>query len=290
MKRVVFILITLLLITNVTFSQSGWFWQNPLPQGNTLNSVKFVNISTGYSAGGYGTVIKTVNSGLNWTLLRTASTDNIKSIYFLDANTGFASGGASIQKTTNGGLNWSVTYEVFGGYGTAISIFFANSNMGWFTASSGKIFRTTNGGSNWIMEFPGLAINVYSLFAVNSDTCFITSTNGAILRCTNGFISVNSEEKIVPKKFALYQNYPNPFNPTTKIKFDLPSVGQRHAFDLRLIVYDILGREVAMLVDEQLRPGSYEVTWDASNYPSGVYFYKLITDEFVETRKMVLIK
>ena len=94
----------------------------------------------------------------------------------------------------------------------------------------------------------------------------------------------------VPNKFSLFQNYPNPFNPVTKIKFSLPTVGQRHAFDVRLIVYDILGREVAVLVNEQLSPGTYEVSFDGSNLPSGVYFYKLITEGFSETKKMVLLK
>jgi hypothetical protein len=59
---------------------------------------------------------------------------------------------------------------------------------------------------------------------------------------------------------------------------------------VRLVIYDILGREIATLVNQQLKPGTYEVEWDASNYPSGVYFYKLLTSEFIETKKMVLIK
>ncbi len=89
----------------------------------------------------------------------------------------------------------------------------------------------------------------------------------------------------------MYQNYSNPF---TKIKFDVPfsplnEWGDKGGF-ITLKVYDILGREVATLVNEHLKPGTYEVEWDGSNYPSGVYFYKLITKEFSETKPMVLIK
>jgi len=100
----------------------------------------------------------------------------------------------------------------------------------------------------------------------------------------------------VPQDFSLSQNYPNPFNPGTKIRFAIPNVGTVPR-TVRLIIYDALGREITTLVNEQLNPGTYEVDWDASNYPSGVYFYKLVVGDntnngvgFTETKKMVLIK
>jgi hypothetical protein len=104
-------------------------------------------------------------------------------------------------------------------------------------------------------------------------------------------ISIN-----IPEKFSLYQNYPNPFNPTTKIKFSLPHPSEGGALDVRLIIYDLLGKEVASLIpplrggQEGLQPGTYEVEWNASAYPSGVYFYTLSTNLFIETKRMVLIK
>jgi len=85
--------------------------------------------------------------------------------------------------------------------------------------------------------------------------------------------------------YILYQNYPNPFNPVTTIKFDLP----KYSF-VEIIIFDILGKEIATLVNEKLSAGSYSVDWIAINYPSGVYFYKLVTDEYVDTKKMVLLK
>ena len=96
----------------------------------------------------------------------------------------------------------------------------------------------------------------------------------------------------VPGKYTLYQNYPNPFNPVTNIRFDIPRSSQ-----VKLIIYDALGREVAKLVNEKVNAGSYEVEWNASSFPSGVYFYriaihseKLVTESFIQTKKMVLIK
>ncbi len=99
-----------------------------------------------------------------------------------------------------------------------------------------------------------------------------------------GIDPVSSE---IPSQFSLSQNYPNPFNPATKIKFAIPF---GYSSQTILSVYDILGREVAVLVNEQLRPGKYEVDWDASAFPSGVYFYKLVLSDIKETKKMVLVK
>ena len=88
-----------------------------------------------------------------------------------------------------------------------------------------------------------------------------------------------------PAEFKLYANYPNPFNPVTNIRFNLPQTS--HA---KLTIYDVLGNEVATLTNEELKVGSYLVSWNATNYPSGVYFYKLETEGFTNTKKMVLLK
>ncbi len=89
----------------------------------------------------------------------------------------------------------------------------------------------------------------------------------------------------------LFQNYPNPFNPTTKIKFDIPAgtsgTGGRQ---VRLVIYDALGRGVSTLIDSELKPGSYETDWDSINFPSGVYFYRLEAGTFVSTKKNGFIK
>jgi hypothetical protein len=96
----------------------------------------------------------------------------------------------------------------------------------------------------------------------------------------------------VPISFNLHQNYPNPFNPSTKIKFGLPNLTLNTVKGLMvtLKIYDILGQEAAILVNEELDPGTYEAEWDAANYPSGVYYYSLTAGAFNETKKMVLLK
>jgi hypothetical protein len=100
------------------------------------------------------------------------------------------------------------------------------------------------------------------------------------------------EKDLVPTEFVLYQNYPNPFNPVSTIRYSIPSVtlsgveGSR----VQLKIYDVLGNEVATLVDEYKPAGTYEVEFNAAKYTSGVYFYRLQAGSFVETKKMLMIK
>ncbi len=105
---------------------------------------------------------------------------------------------------------------------------------------------------------------------------------------TTGIRNQNS----IVSNYKLEQNYPNPFNPTTKIKFDLPHLykGGLGGVLVSLKIYDITGREIKTLVNEYLNPGSYEVTFDGSNFASGVYLYQLRAGEFVVSKKMLLVK
>ena len=102
-----------------------------------------------------------------------------------------------------------------------------------------------------------------------------------------GIQQIGSE---IPNTFSLYQNYPNPFNPSTKIKFDVKSIGKSEKAKINLVIFDIQGKEVIKLVDSELAPGTYEVDFDASSLPSGVYFYKLLSGKFSESKRMVLVK
>ena len=135
----------------------------------------------------------------------------------------------------------------------------------------------------------GLTHSSYYSVSTNSTINEITMMgrviNGIAYGDTGIFVSVHAISNNVPTDFNLYQNYPNPFNPATKIKFDISKSSYSE-----IKIYDILGNEVADLVHEQLKPGSYEVEWDGSNFASGLYFYKLVVGDYVETKKMVLLK
>ncbi|NOS84167.1 MAG: T9SS type A sorting domain-containing protein, partial [Ignavibacteria bacterium] len=109
--------------------------------------------------------------------------------------------------------------------------------------------------------------------------------NGVLYGDTSTLVGINQLSTELPERFELYQNYPNPFNPVTHFGFRIAEFGL-----VKLTVFDMLGKEVAKLVNQQLQPGSYEADWDASAFPSGVYYYKLESGNFTETKKMVLIK
>ena len=94
-----------------------------------------------------------------------------------------------------------------------------------------------------------------------------------------------SDEEIIPKQFSLFQNYPNPFNPTTTISFDLPERSK-----VQLKIFNILGEEVKDLINEERTAGHYNYNWNANGLASGVYFYKLQAGDFVQTKKLILIK
>ena len=108
--------------------------------------------------------------------------------------------------------------------------------------------------------------------------------------------SVVQTSSNLPEQFMLYQNYPNPFNPTTKIRYSIPAV--RTSFPstsggmkfIKLKVYDILGNEITTLVNEEKPTGNYDVEFDGSNLPSGVYFYRLQAGSFIDTKKFILLK
>jgi hypothetical protein len=132
----------------------------------------------------------------------------------------------------------------------------------------------------------GLSNSSGSALWCNSQTSLLGCViDGIVYGDTSFIVGINQISDKLPDIYSIYQNYPNPFNPATKIKFQIAKLG-----GVQLKIYDILGREVATLVNEKLQPGTYEVEFDGSNYPSGVYFYKLETENFSQTKKLVLLK
>lgn len=166
--------------------------------------------------------------------------------------------------------------------------------------ASGEIpYYSNNNGSDSLISLRNSLLDSIAMgFGGSSDTvtCIwrvyayngldsLLSQNQLVVYLIRQTVGVKAISLSYPDKFELSQNYPNPFNPTTKIKFALPN-----DYVAKLIVYDGIGREIETLVNEQLKAGNYEVNWNAKNYPSGVYFYKLFAGEFSHTNKMVLLK
>ena len=128
-------------------------------------------------------------------------------------------------------------------------------------------------------------LNIQSLEADNNGYIYAGTENGLWRRPLSEITSIEEVSVSIPSHYNLYQNYPNPFNPSTKIKYSIPQSG-----NVVIKVYDILGSEIETLVNEEKPMGSYEITWYATNLPSGVYFYQLRAGSFVGTKKMLLLK
>jgi photosystem II stability/assembly factor-like uncharacterized protein len=270
--------------------------------GTTTGGVSFINQNTGWinSYSYYApppwlsiTVLKTTDGGNNWasvfsTLTAYCNCTFLGDIFFINETSGFSVWRlfniGRIVKTTTGGSQWGYPgYEV---PHFQNSLYFTSVNRGWTCGDNGSIFNTDNSGSNWYQQPTPNSSNLLGIFFIDSLTGWACGTNGTIIKTTNGGVTaLNPISSEIPNKFNLLQNYPNPFNPVTNIKFDIPKKS-----NVKILIYDILGREIDVLFNESLNAGSYQADWDASNFPSGVYFYKLVTEEFSESKKMILIK
>jgi photosystem II stability/assembly factor-like uncharacterized protein len=251
-------------------------------------SVCFINTNTGWITG--NSTLKTTNGGADWVVK--VNRTNGRSIFFVNEITGWVVGGVyRLDKSTDGGETWySVLFneEVNSPSATYTCVYFINENTGWFTSShvfGGRIMMTTDNGLSWNTDYPTTQDRqLNGIFAISSGVGWAVGENGTILKreAITGTTIIGSE---IPSSYSLYQNYPNPFNPTTKIKFALAKNGY-----VSIKIFDILGKEIATLVNERFNAGTYTVDWNASYFPSGVYFYRLQTDGYTETKRITLIK
>jgi uncharacterized delta-60 repeat protein len=215
----------------------------------------------------------------------------------------------TIKYNSSGTQQWVRRYEGPGigsiAHSIALDLFeniyicgFVINNSGGLTDYLTMKYNS-QGDSLWAIRFNGKRDSsdiAYSLCLDNAGNVIVTGKSKGI-NTNYDFATIKYSQQIgiqtisseIPKSFSLSQNYPNPFNPTTKIRFSIPPY-EGGKGDVTLTVFDLLGREITTLVNEQLKPGTYEVEWDASNYSSGMYFYKLTSESFSETKKLILLK
>lgn len=147
-------------------------------------------------------------------------------------------------------------------------------------------WRATHSGSGNFNDFGNAVARDASGNIIISGGSNVSGFNNfCTIKYAPGTIGIEPTGNNIPGSFTLHQNFPNPFNPFTNIKFDLPLSSH-----VKLSVFDISGREIAVLVYEALTLGSYSISWNAANYTSGVYFYKLETESYSETKRMILVK
>jgi hypothetical protein len=156
-----------------------------------------------------------------------------------------------------------------------------------YSATAEGVLVSTNDGATWDDITGGIpGQSTWSLVITSNDNVYVgTFIDGVCRRLSSAITSVGETHNELPAETMLYNNYPNPFNPATVVRYQLPL-----ASEVKLVVFDLLGREVSVLVDEKREAGIHEVKFDASHLPSGVYFYRLQAGNFVETKKLVLVR
>jgi hypothetical protein len=261
---------------------------------NWNQKIYFVNQDTGFLFVNYHNVNpfsrsfaikKTINGGRYWINMFTKDNCNVGDVYFLNDSVGYfvlqPGIGIALEglyRTTNYGENWD-TLSLFRPSKFQFTNFYTAYTPG---------YCSSNGGANWVNQINPSGLN--GIKFINNLTGYVFGNNGIIYKTTNGGgikLSINQSSSEIPDNFSLSQNYPNPFNPSTVIGYRLSVAGFT-----TLKVFDLLGKEVAQLVNEKQNAGSYAVDFNSSdfNLPSGIYFYTLNAGEFKETKKMVLVK
>jgi len=248
---------------------------------------------TGANGGGY-VVSADLNTGLPNGFVSCIAIDPENSEKVLAVFSNYNIG--SLWYSSNGGTTWTnVEGNLGGANGPSVrwaEIFYVQSVMHIVLATSTGVFytQTLNGTSTvWTQEAVSSIGNVVSVHAEfrDADKTLVIGTHGRGAFQTQVLtpISVQPISTEVPKGFSLSQNYPNPFNPSTNIKFEISKNS-----NVSLKIYDMLGKEVATLVNENLGAGTYNSVWNASGFSSGIYFYKIKAGSYTEVRKMILVK
>jgi len=281
-------------IYRTTNSGENWYILN-MPYDMRYFFIRFFNGNTGFTSTWEDRILRTTDYGDSWSQMNTPQTPYVKlDICFINNLTGFTVGSYGyVYKTIDGGNNWQELTRL--NQSGLYSIKFINQLTGFVTSGGGifggygEIFYTSNGGLNWTGQYIPFGMwneILHSVDFYNDSIGFVVGDSGIVLKTTTGgLVFTKPNQTSVPVEYFLGQNYPNPFNSTTTIEFKIIKLS-----DVKLVIYDILGREVKTLFNRKLKQGTYEVSWNGTNYPSGVYFYSLTTGDFIKTKKMLLIK
>lgn len=286
-------------------TNKGLTWQsfNMTGLATRLVDCHFFTPDSGFVSGGIGSInsgqeiiLFTSNGGINWVTKYTkAQTSTYAAIWkinvinrtILTGSFNHAADSLSYVKSTDGGMNWKrYAYSISSSYATQ-GIGFINSMTGWIGGdfSMQKTYETTDGGASWNVNDFGKGVNRIHFL---SDTLGYAAGFRIYKYSRDSIIGISQIGQSIPLNYSLKQNYPNPFNPSTIIKFEVP----KESF-VKIIVYDLLGNEVAVIADEYLSAGIYQTVWEGKDthgkpVSSGVYFCRIEASGYIQTQKMIL--
>jgi photosystem II stability/assembly factor-like uncharacterized protein len=300
--------------------QSGYFWAHALAVSGTT---WFAGGEIWEEAHQLGGIYRSTDNGLTWSKMFSGDGNNIIESMIIIGSDVYAIGDQYLIRSTDNGVTWKIAANgmivlpgrlaVSGSsliICTPVSIFRSDDNaVTWkpivaglppnpwvdvlavvgtkiiVSISGSGSFLSTDNGEHWVNI--GSTLSPITAFAASGSNVFAGSAqHGVWKRPVSELVTgVHPNATQSPLSFDLEQNYPNPFNPSTTIAFSLPS----RAF-VTLKIFDVMGRDVATVVSEELHAGPYSRSWDATGYPSGVYFYRLQAGAYTETKRLILLR
>jgi len=264
-------------------------------------SAFFLNSTLGWALTAYpSSLYKTNNGGNNWTRIGYVSAPITPKMLFITPQIGWLYKGENILKTIDGGANWvDRSVPLWGSANGPTVHFFVDENIFYvITNNVGRTFyyKSNDAGLTIQKEYINYQ-RIYDLFFINENIGWAVGNNVILSTIESQPVSVFQQNEYVFIRYQLSQNYPNPFNPTTKIKYSIPKIINNKSpvpsvagSIINLKVYDVLGNEIATLVNEEKPPGEYEVEFDGSGLASGVYFYRLTAGANIVSKKMIILK
>jgi hypothetical protein len=274
-----------------TDNGAWWDFYNSGLESNGVGTlaVKGIYLFAGTGVG----VFRSSNHGLSWSPVNSGfgRLTNVDAFALRDTNIFVATSVAGLFISTDNGTNWLQANGGLNsdGYNRVNSFLTDGQNLfaGTSGPSRGHVFLSRKDSNDWVAVDAGLPEgSVYALAKSGSFLFAGTYGFGIWKRPISEMVTaIYAKVPAMPSRVSIAQNYPNPFNPSTTIKYDLPM-----SAEVRVSVYDLLGREVSVLVNDRREAGVHEVKFDGSNLASGVYFYRLQTGDFVATKRLLLLK
>ena len=272
-------------------TNGGDSWSSQLYDLNEpyLLGVHFLDANIGYAVGEGGQIFHTTDGGANWIEQTSGTIRHLRNVHATTPDTAWAVGvGGLLLRTIDGGSTWDSLYAGVS-YGLS-DIYFVNYHTGWIVGGDtavATILSTTDAGDSWVLQNSGTINFLYAIYFTDPDTGWAVGYDGTILHTTSGGVGVEELYDLAEpqSEVVLAQNSPNPFSRSTAIRFALSQ-----ASHVELKVYDLIGQEVAVLVDDELRVGEHSVIFDGRDLPNGVYFYRLNTGDVTKTKLCVLLK
>jgi photosystem II stability/assembly factor-like uncharacterized protein len=261
----------------------GENWQSQLITAG-LSGIHFSDTLNGWITrigGGIYKPFKTTDGGETWTEQNNFPSNDTRDVFFNDSLNGLITRNNELYYTANGGLTWSLITNVT----DFSSGRFSNKINNDIFLSGNRVYKSSDAGETWneVLNLRDNLIEYIRLLDINQG--YAVGWRGLILRYSDSVVNVGENQINIPSEYRLYQNYPNPFNFGTKIEFQLPETAS-----VKLVVYNILGEKIIELINERLNAGYYEFAFNGEHLSSATYIYTLQTENYQESRKMILLK